>query len=108
MGRRGECRVEGNPQVSDVGDLGNSVVGVCRGERRRKWREGPDGEKCTFFWVDWKAISPPRLRRKKVRIEGDLIGIVDTPFSRHLQKGKQNHRERRVDHLYITEKVMGQ
>ncbi len=41
-------------------------------------------------------------------LEGDLIGIVGTPFSRHLQKGKQNHRERREDHLYITEKVMGQ
>ncbi len=27
--------------------------------------------------------------------EGDLIGIVGTPFSRRLQKGKQNHRERR-------------
>ncbi len=26
---RGENRVNGNPQVSDVGDLGNTVVGVC-------------------------------------------------------------------------------
>ncbi len=33
----------------------------------------------------------------------DLIGIVGTQFSRHLQKGKQNHREWRKDHLYITE-----
>ncbi len=36
------------------------------------------------------------------------MSIVGTPFSRHLQKGKQNHRERREDHLCITEKVMGQ
>ncbi len=53
-------------------------------------------------------ISPPRPRRKKVRRKGGLIGIAEKPFSRHLQKGKQNHQERRVDHLYITEKVMGQ
>ncbi len=33
-----------NPQVSDVGDLGNLVVGVCRGERQRKWREVPNSE----------------------------------------------------------------
>ncbi len=45
---------------------------------------------------------------QNVRLEGDLIGIVGTPFSRHLQKGKQNHRERQEDHLFITEKVMGQ
>ncbi len=32
------------PQVSDVGDLGNSVVGVCRGEKRRKGREVPNSE----------------------------------------------------------------
>ncbi len=38
--------------VKVVGDLRNSVVGVCRGERRRKWREGPDGEACTFIGVD--------------------------------------------------------
>ncbi len=31
-------------EVSDVGDLGNSVVGVCRGERRRKGKEVPNGE----------------------------------------------------------------
>ncbi len=33
-----EVKVESrdNPQASDVGDLGNSVVGVCRGEIRRK------------------------------------------------------------------------
>ncbi len=37
----------------DVSDLGNSVVGVFRGERRRKWREGPDGEAYTFVGVDW-------------------------------------------------------
>ncbi len=41
---RGESRVKGNPQVSDVGDLGNSVVGVCRGEIRRKGREVPNNE----------------------------------------------------------------
>ncbi len=33
-----------------------------------------------------------------VRIEGDWIGIVGTPFSRHLHKGKRNFRERRVDY----------
>ncbi len=27
-----------------VGGLGNLVVGVCRGERRRKGREGPNSE----------------------------------------------------------------
>ncbi len=37
--------------VSDVSDLGNSVVGVCRGEQRRKWREVPDDEACTFVGV---------------------------------------------------------
>ncbi len=41
-----------NPKVSDVGDLGNSVVGVCRGERRKKWREVPDGEAFTLVGVD--------------------------------------------------------
>ncbi len=30
------------PQVSDVGDLGNLVVGVYRGERWRKGREVPN------------------------------------------------------------------
>ncbi len=34
----------GNPKVSDVG--------VCRGEKRKKWREVPDGEACTFVGVD--------------------------------------------------------
>ncbi len=29
-------RVNGNPQVSDAGDLGNLVDGACRGEGRRK------------------------------------------------------------------------
>ncbi len=32
------------PQVSDVGDLRNLVVGVCRGERWRKAREVPNSE----------------------------------------------------------------
>ncbi len=50
---RGESRVEGNPQVSDVGDLGNNVVGICRGERPRKRREIPNSEASTFFGVDW-------------------------------------------------------
>ncbi len=27
------------------------MVGVCRGERRRKWREVSDGEACTFVGV---------------------------------------------------------
>ncbi len=39
-------------RVLDVGDLGNSVVGVCRGKRRRKWRKVPDGVACTFVGVD--------------------------------------------------------
>ncbi len=39
--------------------------------------------------------------------EGDCIGIVGTPFSRHLQKGKQNHRERREGHICTTEKSNG-
>ncbi len=33
-----------NPQVSDLGDLRNLVVGVCRGEKRRKGREVPNSE----------------------------------------------------------------
>ncbi len=33
-----------------------------------------------------------QAQAEEARIEGDLIGIVGTPFSRHLQKGKQNHR----------------
>ncbi len=32
------------PQVPDVGDLRKLVVGVCRGERRRKGREVPNSE----------------------------------------------------------------
>ncbi len=36
--------------------------------------------------------------------ECGLIVIVGTPFSRRLKKEKQNNRERRADHLYITEK----
>ncbi len=32
------------PQVSDVGDLGNLVVGVCRAERWRKGREVSNSE----------------------------------------------------------------
>ncbi len=41
-----------------------------------------------------RLISPPRPRRKKERRKGGLNGIAGTPFSRHLQNGKQNHRER--------------
>ncbi len=37
-----EYRVKGNSQISDVGGLGNLVVGVCRGER------GPRGSKKDF------------------------------------------------------------
>ncbi len=40
-------------KVTDVGDLGNSVVGVCSEERRRKCREVPDAEACTLVGVDW-------------------------------------------------------
>ncbi len=32
------------PQISEVGGLGNLVVGVCRGEKRRKGREVPNSE----------------------------------------------------------------
>ncbi len=37
-----------------------------------------------------------------------LDWVRGNTFSRNLKKGKHNHRERRVDHVYITEKVMGQ
>ncbi len=34
-----------------------------------------------------RSYFPARPRWKKVRIECDLIGIMGTPFSHHLQKG---------------------
>ncbi len=46
----------------------------------------------------------PPTRQNKGRREGGLTGITRTPFS----PGKQNHRERQTDHLYMTEKVAGQ
>ncbi len=42
-----------------------------------------------------------RLPRRKERRDGGLIEIAGTPFSCHLQKGKQNHRERQADHFCI-------
>ncbi len=79
---------------------------------RRKTEKVEGGSRRWGMHICWGwlvgPISPPRLRRKKERIEGDLIGVVGAPFSRPLQKGNQNHRERREDHLYITKKVMGQ
>ncbi len=51
-----------------------------------------------------RSHSPPRPRRKNGRGEGDLKGIVQAPFSRRLQKQKQNHREQQADHSYIAEK----
>ncbi len=36
-----------------------------------------------------------------MRIEVDLIGNAGTPFSRYMQNGKQNHRDRWEDHLYF-------
>ncbi len=55
-----------------------------------------------------RSHFPAKAQAEEMGIEGDLIEIVGTPFSRHLQKGKENHRERWGDYLYITEKVMGQ
>ncbi len=49
-----------------------------------------------------------QAQAEESEVEGNLIGIVRSPFSRHLQKVNQNHRERREDHLCITEQVMGQ
>ncbi len=43
------------------------MVGVCRGERRRKWREGPDGEACTFVGVDWYVPFPAQAWHDWVR-----------------------------------------
>ncbi len=43
----------GNLRSIYVGDLGNSVVGVGRGERWRKGREVPNIEACIFVWFDW-------------------------------------------------------
>ncbi len=62
--------MKGNTQVSDDGDLWNSMVGVCRGERRRKRKEVPDGEACTFVGVDRYVPFPHpgpggRKRREK-------------------------------------------
>ncbi len=53
----------GTPMFFYVGDLGNSVVGVCRGERRRKWREVPDSEACTFAGVPFLCPGPAGRKR---------------------------------------------
>ncbi len=50
------------------------------------------------------ALAQPEESEERRWLDWDR----GTPLSRHLQKGKQNHRARRLDHLYITEKVMGQ
>ncbi len=57
-----------------VGDVGNSVVGVCCGERRRKRREVPDGEACTFGGVGrshFSAQAQAEERKDRERLDWD-------------------------------------
>ncbi len=53
---------EGKPQVSDVGDLGNLVVGVCRGERRRKGRGLPIVRHEHFLGLIDRSHSPAQAQ----------------------------------------------
>ncbi len=52
-----------------------------------------------------RSHSPAQAQTNKGSREGDFIRFAGKPFSCHLQKGKQNHREWKADHLFITEKV---
>ncbi len=75
--------VKGNPPASDDGDLGNSVVGVCRGERGGQL---PTVRHEHLLGLTGMSHSPSMPRQKKGGREGGLIGVAETPFSRHRQK----------------------
>ncbi len=76
------------------------------GDRCLPWRKAEKGEGSSCLIVgNLGSIPPPKPKRKKEKREDGLFGIAGTPFSRYLQKGRQNPRERRADHLYITKKL---
>ncbi len=87
--------------------LGNTLFGVCRGERRRKWREVPEGEACKYVGLigrsyfsaqvqaeeseDWDRgytiftssemkAEPPRAARRSLMYDRKGHGPATEPF----------------------------
>ncbi len=85
---------------NEVSDQGRSDRSSCGAVQRHNMGRMRLVKARTLIRVDfWVPIQAKAEEREE---ECALIGIAGTPISRHLQKGKQNHRERQTEHLHIT------